>query len=233
MSKILAIGAHPDDVEFGCGALLIREIAKGNSVKIVVCSLGEAGTNGTPAGRKAEATASAKFIGAEIEFINLGGDCKIEHNSKNSFKIAEIIRKYKPNIVLTTSLSENQHPDHIALRNIVRSSCRIARYGGLKELKKYGVHAIDALYYFSSSSELEVKPDIIIDISSEAEKWEKAMSFHKSQMKTHSYIEMILSRARFLGASMGVKYALCLWANDPIRTESVSGLSFSGTSRKY
>jgi len=75
--KILAFGAHPDDVEFGCGGLLIKEIQNGNQVKIVVCSLGEAGTNGTPASRKKEATDSAKWIGAEIECINLGGDCHI------------------------------------------------------------------------------------------------------------------------------------------------------------
>ncbi|MDD4989492.1 MAG: PIG-L family deacetylase, partial [Candidatus Pacebacteria bacterium] len=68
MKKILVFGAHPDDVEFGCGGLLIKEIENGSKVKIVVCSLGEAGTNGTPEGRKNEAEEAAKFIGAEIEF---------------------------------------------------------------------------------------------------------------------------------------------------------------------
>ena len=71
--KILAIGAHPDDVEFGAAPLLIKEVQKGNQAKIVVCSLGEAGTSGTPQGRKREAADAAKAIGAEIEFLNLGG----------------------------------------------------------------------------------------------------------------------------------------------------------------
>jgi LmbE family N-acetylglucosaminyl deacetylase len=48
MKKILAIGAHPDDVEFGVAGLLLKEIENGAQVKIVICSLGEAGSNGTP-----------------------------------------------------------------------------------------------------------------------------------------------------------------------------------------
>ena len=72
--KILALGAHPDDVEFGERPLLIKEKKKGNQVKIVVCSLGEAGTSGTPQGRKQEAEDAAKTIGAEIEFLEMGGD---------------------------------------------------------------------------------------------------------------------------------------------------------------
>jgi len=110
--NILAIGAHPDDVEFGAAPLLIKELKKGNQAKIVVCSLGEAGTSGTPQGRKKEAMDAAKVVGAEIEFLNLGGDCHIEYNPQNGFKIAAILRKYKPNIVLAPSLMENQHPDH-------------------------------------------------------------------------------------------------------------------------
>ena len=106
MKKILAIGAHPDDVEFGCGGLIIKEVEHGAKVKIVVCSLGEAGTNGTPAGRKAEATAAAKAAGAEIEFISMGGDSHIENKPTNAFKLAAIIRKFKPDIVLAPSLSE-------------------------------------------------------------------------------------------------------------------------------
>ena len=84
--KILVFGAHPDDVEFGCGGLLIKEIKNGAEVKIIVGSLGESGTNGTSLSRKKEAQNSAKKMGASIDFINLGGDCKIEYttNMKSS-----------------------------------------------------------------------------------------------------------------------------------------------------
>lgn len=229
--KILAFGAHPDDVEFGCGGLLIKEIQNGNQVRIVVCSLGEAGTNGTPASRKKEATDSAKFMGAEIEFINLGGDCHIEKNAKNTIKLAECIRKYKPNVVLATSQTDNQHPDHKNLSDMVRDASRYARYGGLKELAKHKTHNIDGLYYYQSSAEIDAKPDIVVDVGDQYEAWAQSMSMHKSQMKSRGYINLVTSKARAIGASIGVEYATGLWANDPIRIESFS--DFKNSSRNY
>ncbi len=229
--KILAFGAHPDDVEFGCGGLLIKEIKNGNEVTIVIGSLGEAGTNGTPAGRKAEATAAAKHIGAQVVFLNLGGDCHIENTPKNILKLAEQIRKYTPHVVLAPSLTENQHPDHLIVAQMVRAAARYARYGGLTEIKKYPVHNIDALFYYPSSAEADKKPDIIVDVSNEYDAWATAMALHKSQMKTRGYINLVTSRAQALGASIGVKYATALWVNDPVRLESFSDLKVS--SRNY
>jgi bacillithiol biosynthesis deacetylase BshB1 len=231
VKKIIAFGAHPDDIEFGCGGLLIKEINSGSQVKIVIGSLGEAGTNGTPEGRKKEAISAAKLIGAEIEFINLGGDCHIENKPQNVIKIAEIIRKYQPNIVLAPSQTENQHPDHKMVSDMVRSACRMARYGGLKEIKKYLTHSIGALYYYPSSAEADKKPDIIIDVSDEYDMWGEAMALHKSQMKTRSYLNLVSSRARATGAGVGVEYAIGLWANDPIRVEKISDINVS--SRNY
>lgn len=80
--KLLAFGAHPDDLEFGIGGLMIKEIEKGNNVKYIVCSLGEAGSAGTPEGRKQESIEAAKISGAEIEFLDFGGDCHIQYNPK-------------------------------------------------------------------------------------------------------------------------------------------------------
>src|ERR1700759_417299 len=97
--KILAFGAHPDDVEFGCTPLLIQEIASGNAVRIIIGSLGEAGTNGTPDMRKKEAENAAAAIGAEVEFVDMGGDCHIENKPEHIITLAEIIRRYKPHIV--------------------------------------------------------------------------------------------------------------------------------------
>lgn len=230
MKTILAIGAHPDDVEFGIGGLLIKEIENGAEVHILVCSLGEAGTNGTPASRKKEAQIAAKYIGAKILFVNLGGDCHIEETPKNAIKLAEIIRTVKPDIVLAPSQAENQHPDHLVVSHLARSASRLARYGGLSELKKLPVHTISALYYFPSSAEMDKKPDIIIDVSNQYAKWNTAMSLHASQMKTRSYLNLVSSKARALGASIGVEYATALWVNDPVRVKSLSEME---SSRKY
>ena len=67
--NILAVGAHPDDIEFGCAHVLIQEVRKGNNVKLLVLSRGEAGSNGTPEARESEARAAAKLIGADIDFL--------------------------------------------------------------------------------------------------------------------------------------------------------------------
>lgn len=231
MKKILVFGAHPDDAEFGCGGLIIKEIEKGNKVKIVICSLGEAGTSGTPESRKKEAQNGAKFMGAEIEFLNMGGDCHIEYNPASKIKIAKVIREHQPNIVLAQSLSPNQHPDHTILAEIVRAAARLARYGGLKEIKKLPVHSIDALYYYPSSPDISEKPDIIIDVSKQYKKWEEAMSFHRSQMQTKGYLNLVGSKAHAYGASIGVEYAIPIWVNDPVATDTLSDLALS--SRKY
>ncbi len=229
--KILSIGAHPDDIEFGMGGLMIKESEKGSKIKYLICSLGEAGTNGNPKQRKQEAINSAKMIGAEIEFGDFGGDCHIENNTANAIKIAKIIRQFKPNIVLAPELEKNQHPDHYTVAKLTLSACRLARYGGLKELKKLPTHKIDALYYYPSRAEWPKKPDVIIDVTSQKTMWEQTMSAHKSQMKTKSYHDLVFSKASAMGASIGVKYAIGLYANDPIRIENLSDFNLS--SRNY
>lgn len=231
MTKILAIGAHPDDIEFGCAPLLIREAQKDNAIKIVVCSLGEAGTSGTPKKRKQESQKAAKLMSAQIEFINLGGDCRFEYLPKNSIKLAKIIREFKADIVLAPSLKAEQHPDHRILAQLTRDACRLARFGGLKELKKLPRHKISALYYYQSSADFYKKPDIVIDVSNVEKEWVKVINAHKSQTDTVNYPELVLTKARALGVSIGVKYALGLWANDPIRLDFLSDITKS--SRNY
>ena len=79
LASIVAFGAHPDDIEFGCGGVIARETENGRSVHFVVCSRGEAATNGTPAVRVREAKRAAALLGATIEFVDLGGDAHIKN----------------------------------------------------------------------------------------------------------------------------------------------------------
>jgi len=229
--RILAIGAHPDDIEFGVGGLVIKESQKGSTLKYAVCSLGEAGSGGTPEGRKAEAEAGAKIAGAEIEFLNFGGDSHFEDKPQNAFELARVIREFKPNIILAPSQTLNQHPDHVTVSKLARDACRYARYGGLKELKDFPIHKVDALYYYPSSAEWDKKPDLIIDVSDVHDKWEQAMQAHTSQMKTRDYLNLVNSKSSYTGSQVGVKYAIGLWANDPIRVDYLSDFGLS--SRNY
>jgi len=226
MKTILAIGAHPDDIEFGCGGILLKEQKKGNEIHLLVLSRGEAGSRGKPEEREQEAHAAAKLMGAEITFLEMGGDCHIEENTKNRFQIAAKIREIQPDIVLTLTLQENQHPDHARVGKMTRNACRFARYGGLKELKNIAPHSVSQLYYYAVSHEF-TKPDIVIDISSVHEKWNAVMKCHHSQVTNENYLELQNARAKLLGVHIGVQYAMGLYVNDPIQVENMSDIELS------
>ena len=76
--SLLAIGAHPDDIEFGCGGVVAQEIQAGRTAHLVVCSRGESGTNGNPDERTKEAESAAAVLGASLEFTDLGSDAHFE-----------------------------------------------------------------------------------------------------------------------------------------------------------
>src|ERR1700683_5438165 len=114
-SPLLAFGAHPDDIEFGCGGVIAQETRAGRASHFVVCPRGEAGTHGTPKQRVAEAKKSAALLGATVEFIELDGDAHLEVRAAHAIKLARILRRTRPGIVLAPSLVENQHPDHARL----------------------------------------------------------------------------------------------------------------------
>lgn len=229
--NILAVGAHPDDIEFGCAHVLIKESRRGNRVKLLVLSRGEAASNGTPESREVEARAAAKLVGAEIDFLHFGGDCHIEQTPENAIKLAAEIRKCQPAIVLAPHIDENQHPDHAVAGKLVRDACRLARYGGLSSLKGFSLagtapHAVTALYYYAITKEFG-EPDIVIDVSDIVKDWETAMLAHASQMKSRAYVDLRLSAARNLGLSIGAEYAAGLYVNDPVRVGMLSDLTLS------
>lgn len=226
MSNILAIGAHPDDIEFGCAHVLIQEARRGNRVKLLVLSRGEASSHGTPESREGEARSAAKLINADIDFLDFGGDCHIQPTHKNAFAIAKQIRDFQPAIVLAPYNGENQHPDHTVVGNLSRDACRSARYGGLEDLKGLAPHAVSALYYYTITQTLS-DPDIVVDISGVVTEWEAAMKCHASQMQTRSYADLRLSAARNLGLSIGVEHAAGFYANDPVRVAALSEITLS------
>ena len=224
--KILAVGAHPDDIEFGCGGILIKEAKKGSTLKNLVLTKGEAGSNGTPEGREEESKQAAKIMGADIEFLEMGGDCHVNYLPENVIEIARVIRIFKPDIVLTTDLGTNQHPDHFKVGQMTRDACRYARYGGLTELKDLPCHKIKNLYFYPVTSEID-HPDIVIDISDVFGTWVEVMKCHESQLQTRQYIELQTRRASHLGTLTGGNYAQGLWKNDALQVDFISDLGLS------
>ncbi|MBL9200891.1 MAG: PIG-L family deacetylase [Opitutaceae bacterium] len=227
-SPILAFGAHPDDIEFGCGGVIAAESKAGRKVHLVVCSRGEAGSNGTPAIRTREARRAAARMGARLEFIDLGGDAHFEERSVHVIKLAGIIRRVRPGVVLVTSTVENQHPDHVKLGRMVRDAARLARFGGLKELRRVKPHAIGQLFFYAVSPDAEPNDlgRVLVDVSEPAvvAAWTAAMEAHASQMKTRNYAELVLTRARLNGLRAGLAHAVPLFPADALVVDSLATL---------
>lgn len=226
---LLAFGAHPDDIEFGCGGVIARETQLGRPAHLVVCSRGEAASNGTPAQRTKEAIAAAKHLGAQVDFLRMGGDAHLEDTPANAIALAAIIRRVRPAVVLAPSVVENQHPDHAVIGRLVRSAARLARFGGLKELRRATPHAIGQLFFYAVTPEAEPADlaRVLIDISAPGvvKAWTQAMEAHASQLKTRNYVELQLTRARLNGLRAGVEHAQALFANDTLVFDSLAPLT--------
>jgi LmbE family N-acetylglucosaminyl deacetylase len=225
-APLLAFGAHPDDIEFGCGGVIARETRGGRKAHFVVCSRGESGTHGTPRQRTAEAKKSAALLGATIEFIKLDGDGHLEIRAAHAVKLAGILRRVRPSVVLAPSPCENQHPDHARLGKMARDASRLARYGGIKELRRQPPHAIAQLFFYAVTPEAE-PADItpaLIDISPPdlVAAWTKAMEAHATQTSARNYVELQLTRAQLLGLRAGVAHAIALFPNEPLVFESLA-----------
>ena len=134
LAPMLAFGGHPDDIEFGCGGVIVLETRAGRPAHFVVCSRGESASHGTPEERLEECRAAAA-LGATMELIELDGDAHLEEKAAHSIRLAGMIRRLRPATVLAPTPVENQHPDHFRLGRLVRDAARIARYGGVAELR--------------------------------------------------------------------------------------------------
>src|SRR5881227_1537071 len=152
---VLAFGAHPDDIEFGCGGVIVQETLAARPAHLVVCSRGEAATHGQPEQRITEARRAAALLGATIEFVEFDGDSHLEVRAAHAITLAGVLRRVRPGVVLAPSVVENQHPDHWRLGRLVCDAARLARFGGLKELRKARPHAIDQLFYYAVSGDAE------------------------------------------------------------------------------
>ena len=233
--EILAFGAHPDDIEFGCGGIIAGATRLGSTVRFIVCSSGEAATHGTPRQRRAEAKAAAKLLGAKIEFLPLDGDAQLEYRPDNARTLAATIRKYRPRLVFAPTLGGNQHPDHAILGQLVRDACRLARFGGIRALRPLPPHSVAQLLCFAVTSDGEPSDGrpVLIDISDPRDltAWQAAMAAHASQGLTMPYAQLQIARARVFGLRAGVEFAQPLYPNDPLVFGSVAQLS--GSARRY
>ncbi len=216
---ILALSAHPDDAELGCGGTLIRHVKSGLKVGVVDFTAGELGTRGTAADRSAEAAASAKIMGLSVR-ENLGLPDGFFGSSEDHVKrVVTAIRKYRPEILLANA-PEDRHPDHPKGADVAHSAWFLA---GLVKLKTTDASGNEqepwrprVLYHYIQSQFL--KPDFVIDISEQWEQKMMAIKAFKTQffdpsskepvtyISTPEFLRMLESRALELGHALGVKY---------------------------
>lgn len=178
---ILAFGAHPDDVELACGGTIIKHIQQGHKVAIVDLTQGELGSRGTAETRAAETLDANKIMGIS-ERVNLKlADGFFEHNQQSLLLIIEQIRKYKPDIVLCNAVSD-RHTDHGKAGKLVADAAFLS--GLIKINTSFDGIPQDAwrpnaVYHYIQDR--YIKPDFIVDISSEFDTKMKAIAAYKTQ----------------------------------------------------
>lgn len=216
---ILAIGAHPDDVELGCTGTLLNHINKGQKVGIIDLTEGELGSRGTVASRYAEAQQSAALMGVSVRENLQMPDGFFENNAENRLKIITAIRKYQPDIVLANAL-EDRHPDHGRGGKLIADACFLS---GLIKIETYFNGTVQpawrpkkVLHYIQDRF---LNPSLIVDISDtfaqkmEAIKCFKTQFFSEDEsdgpvtyISNPGFLDKIRNRASQLGHRIGVAY---------------------------
>ena len=176
---ILAFGAHPDDIEISVGGMLISEVLQGKKVGLVDLTRGEMGTRGNPEIRDIEAKNAAEIIGASVRHNLMLPDGLFEISNENKMLIIELIRKYKPDIVITNAPSD-RHPDHGRAAQLVVESCFLAGVGKIKingsELEAWRPSCVYQYVQFYHH-----QPHFIYDISNVIEQKMDCILAHSSQ----------------------------------------------------
>ncbi len=215
---ILAIGAHPDDVELGCGATLAKEIHNGKKVGILDLTRGELGTRGSAEIRDVEALMAAKILGVKFR-LNLGfADGFFENNMTSQLEVIKIIRKYQPDVVLCNAVKD-RHIDHEKGGKLVSDACFLS---GLKKIETIheGKHQSSwrpkHVFHYIQWKNLE--PDFVVDVSGFLDKKLEAVfafdsQFHKPEanepetpISSVNFKDSLTYRAQDLGRIIGTQH---------------------------
>lgn len=216
---ILAIGAHPDDVELSCSGTLAKEISRGKKVGILDLTRGELGTRGTAETRDAEAKSAAEILGVSIRKNLEFSDGFFTNNTAHQLEIIKVIRKYKPEIVLCNAIRD-RHIDHGKGSQLVSDACFLS---GLRKIETICQGNVQKewrpkhVYHYIQWYDIE--PDIVVDISGFMDKKIESVKAYKTQfydeknkepdtpISSSNFFDSITYRARNLGRLIGTDYA--------------------------
>lgn len=217
---ILAIGAHPDDVELGCGATIAKEVANGKKVGIIDLTRGELGTRGTAVTRDEESFNAAKILNVSMRSNMEFADGFFVNDKEHQIELIKEIRKYRPEIVLCNAI-DDRHIDHAKGSKLVSDACFLS---GLRKIDTKHDDGDDwqepwrpkVVYHYIQWKDLE--PDIIVDVTGYIEKKMEAVLAYKTQffdpdskepetpISSKNFTDSIIYRARNAGRLIGTEY---------------------------
>ena len=230
---ILAIGAHPDDVELSAGGTVAKCVKQGYNVGILDLTEGETGTRGTAAIRAKEASDAAKILGVSVRDNLSLPDSKFEVNEANRIKVIQVLRKYRPKILLMPHWSE-RHPDHVHAHYLCREAWF---YSGLAKLEttldgeKQAPWRPHNYYHFMQRYEFE--PSFIVDITDVYETRVASIKAHKSQffdpnskepetlLSKKSFLDFMDTRMKYYGTKIGVDYGEPFYSVDAVGVKNL------------
>jgi N-acetylglucosamine malate deacetylase 1 len=213
--SVLAIGAHPDDLELQCAGTLAKYVQQGAKVHMGFATDGSAGHRSIPAEelvaiRKQEAFQSVSILGVELHWLGYRDEL-LADDIDTRLRFIELIRLTRPQVILTHH-PQDYHPDHRAVNRLVFAASFVAQLPNVQTIST-ALEWVPALYYFDNFSGVNFIPAEFVDITSTYDTKRQMLACHKSQMiwledrQEESLLEMIAIQSRFRGLQSGVTYA--------------------------
>ncbi|MDP5027819.1 MAG: bacillithiol biosynthesis deacetylase BshB1 [Flavobacterium sp.] len=216
---ILAFGAHPDDVELGCSGTIAKEVSLGKKVGIIDLTRGELGTRGSVEIRNSESAKASEILGVTVRENLDMRDGFFLNDEAHQLKIIEMIRKYKPEMILCNAISD-RHIDHGKGSKLVSDACFLS---GLVKIEtelngeKQQAWRPKVVYHYIQWQTIE--PDFVVDISQFIDKKMESVLAYSSQfydpnskepvspITSKNFLDSVKYRAQDLGRLVGVEYA--------------------------
>ncbi|MCX5800632.1 MAG: bacillithiol biosynthesis deacetylase BshB1 [Candidatus Eisenbacteria bacterium] len=226
--KVMAIGAHPDDVELSCGGLVAKLVSLGHETGIADLTGGELGSSGSKKTRAAESMKAAKILRVAWRECCELPDTGLDHTNRGHMRtVVELLRRHRPALVLSPHGGDSRHPDHVEAREIVRRAVYLA---GLRQFDAGGrpFSSGRLLYYMS---DVQFEPTLIVDVGEFFDRKMKAIRAYRSQfsgnrsdsyptrLNNPGFLDRIEMRARFLGAMIDKAYAEGFLHEGPLQVD--------------
>lgn len=228
---LLAVGAHPDDVEISCGGTLALAVSQGLSVGILDLTRGELSTNGTPEERAREAEAAATLLGVRGRWNAGLPDGGVTTDNAQAAAVVSHIRRLRP-AVLLTHFAQDRHPDHVAASRLLDRAWYLA---GLRQFSP-GAEPFRPTSRYHFASRIGFSPSFVVDITSVWETKRRAILAHATQvsiatsgamptpLNAEDFFDRIESRARYYGGMIGARFGEPFHSTDPLGVRSLASL---------